>query len=92
MPAALLAAAAAAAAAEPVTARAAEPALDTLKAAYLECDRRASQAVLDRATATQCSVVAEQLLQRGFEGDLDRLLDWWRRERTSQVPGATATS
>lgn len=68
---------------------AAPPTLDQLQAAYLECDRRSARDVLDFASAVQCSIVSEQLLQRGFGGDLDRLLAWWRRERTSQVPVTT---
>ena len=55
--------------------------LDRLKAHYLACDHAATQSVLHPAAAAVCSAVAEALLQRGFDGDLDRLLAWWRAAR-----------
>jgi hypothetical protein len=55
--------------------------LEQLKAVYLACDRRASTERLQVLDAQQCSVLAEALLQRGFAGDFDRLLGWWRTAR-----------
>ena len=37
-----------------------------LKAIYLECDQAASTMVLDFSTAIDCSMVSEELLERGF--------------------------
>lgn len=51
---------------------------------YLECDRAASIALLDMATASYCSVIAEELLERGFGGDFNRLLGWWERARLDE--------
>ena len=59
--------------------------LDQLKAVYLACDRRANAERLDPLDAQQCSVLAEALLQRGFAGDFDRLLSWWRTARQTDA-------
>jgi hypothetical protein len=56
--------------------------VESLKDVYLACDHAATQRRLTPAEAMQCSIVAEQLLQRGFDGDLDRLLAWWKPART----------
>ena len=58
---------------------------EQLKSAYLECDRRSSQAVLDIGSARSCSLAAEELLQRGFGGDFDKLLAWWRSQRSERL-------
>jgi hypothetical protein len=52
-----------------------------LKAAYLECDELASTTILDFPAAAHCSMVGEELLGRGFGGNFDELLKWWRRTR-----------
>ena len=52
-----------------------------LKAAYLECDRSASQRLLAIGEALECSQVSEALLTRVFAGDFDQLLAWWRSEK-----------
>ena len=52
--------------------------IDQLKIAYLDCDRRASVAMLDFADAANCSMVHEELKQRGFGGDWSRMLAWWK--------------
>lgn len=57
-----------------------------LKAAYLRCDRIASTAILDVATAGECSMISEELLERSFGGDFRRMLDWWRAARQTR-PG-----
>jgi hypothetical protein len=56
-------------------------ALADLRLMYLHCDRRAAQTLLGAAEAGHCSLVAEELKQRGFGGDFDRLLAWWRAQR-----------
>jgi len=76
----LLALAAVCARAQPLPAEPA-PSIAALKRQYLECDRQASTQRLDWTTASHCSIVSEQLLQRGFAGDFDRLLAWWREAR-----------
>jgi len=57
--------------------------IDQLKLAYLECDWRASDALLDLSEAVYCSSIQEVLKQRGFGGDFDRMLAWWRAEKTA---------
>lgn len=52
-----------------------------LKTAYLECDQLASTTLLDSGTAASCSMVAEELLERGFGGNFKHLLKWWRSTR-----------
>jgi len=59
--------------------------VDELKVAYLECDRRASHALLDVADAAHCSMVFEELKQRAFGGDWNRLLAWWRAQQLAQA-------
>lgn len=57
--------------------------VDQLKVMYLRCDREAAGAVLAPADAAECSMVDEELLARGFDGDFSRLLAWWREERAT---------
>jgi hypothetical protein len=55
--------------------------VDELKLTHLECDRRACQTLLGAAEAAHCSMGFEELKQRGFRGDFDRLLAWWQAQR-----------
>lgn len=52
-----------------------------LKAKYLECDQLASTIILDFSTAAECSMVSEELLERGFGGSFKQLLEWWHSAR-----------
>jgi hypothetical protein len=52
-----------------------------LKAIYLECERLASNAVLDLTSAAYCSMVSEELLERSFGGNFEQMLNWWRSTR-----------
>ncbi len=54
---------------------------EALKHKYLQCDRAATQAVLDMATAGECSMVHEELQERVFSGSFEALLAWWRGAR-----------
>ena len=56
-----------------------------LKAEYLACDRAATQNRLPPGTAAYCSSVAEELLARGFEGDFERLVAWWRSQKEAHA-------
>jgi hypothetical protein len=63
-----------------------------LKHMYLECNRRAGQTLLDAGEAADCSMVAEELKQRGFGGDFGRLLAWWQAQRRADAkPSAQGT-
>jgi len=65
--------------------------MDDLQGVYLSCDRAATRTVLDVAAATFCSRYAEELLQRGFAGDFDLLLGWWREAKeAAQARGGAA--
>jgi hypothetical protein len=66
-------------AAEPITSATEE--LDRLKSDYLACERTASLRRMSGHEMERCSVTAEALLQRGFAGDLSRLLVWWRAQK-----------
>ena len=55
--------------------------VDELKLMYLECDRRAGQTLLGSSEAAHCSMVFEELKQRGFGGDFRHLLAWWQAQR-----------
>jgi len=59
----------------------------SLKAAYLRCDRAATERLLDMREAANCSVIHEELLRVGFGGDFKRLLAWWHAERVAQARG-----
>ena len=68
--------------------------LNDLKNAYLTCDRLATELGLSPSDFRRCAVVGDELLKRGFDGDLDRLLAWWRIEKvrfaraeTTAAPG-----
>jgi hypothetical protein len=63
--------------------------VDELKVLYLECDHRAGQTLLGAAEGAHCSMVAEELKQRGFGGDFGRLFAWWRAQgRAEPKPSA----
>lgn len=63
--------------------------VEALQRTYLECDRVATNTLLDLASAAHCSMVGEELKHRVFGGDLERLLAWWRANR---LTGAEAVS
>ncbi|MBT9549413.1 MAG: hypothetical protein IV088_01080 [Hydrogenophaga sp.] len=66
--------------------------LRSLKAAYLRCDRAATERVLDMGEAANCSVIYEALLKVGFGGDFKRLLAWWQAERVTEARGERITT
>lgn len=59
--------------------------VDELKSVYLTCERAASSTLLDFATAAFCSRHSEELLRRGFAGDFNLLLAWWREAKEEAV-------
>ncbi|HEX2529994.1 MAG TPA: hypothetical protein VHK70_00820 [Burkholderiaceae bacterium] len=62
-----------------------------LKAIYLECDRAAATTLLDFTSAVECSMISEELLERGFGGNFDRMLEWWRSARNFREEGGTGS-
>ena len=73
--------------AEPMYAAIAALPLEHLKLAYLGCDRAANEGTLDLPSFQRCGFVGDELLRRGFDGDFDRLIAWWRAEKV-RVAGA----
>jgi hypothetical protein len=57
---------------------------DQLKSAYLECDRRAASGLVGSGDAADCSMIHEELKERVFGGNFDRLLAWWAAQRRPQ--------
>lgn len=55
--------------------------VEELKGAYLRCDQLSSRSVLDRGSAIHCSMVAEELCQRGFGGSFGHMIAWWQGAR-----------
>jgi hypothetical protein len=65
---------------------------EQLKSTFLQCDRLSQETALDSGTAAQCSVVYEELKQRVFAGDFERLLAWWRVETKGTAAQETASA
>jgi hypothetical protein len=55
-----------------------------LKKIYLACDLASSTTRLEMQEAMKCSVVSEELKQREFGGDFDRMLAWWKTQRRKE--------
>lgn len=66
-------------------------ALASLETAYLACDRESRRRVLAPGEAAHCSRIGEELLQRRFGGDFDRLLAWWRAQRDDALAASDAS-
>ena len=49
-----------------------------LKRLVVECNAAASRQLLDAGTAFACSLGYEALLRKGFGGDFQAMLTWWR--------------
>ena len=75
---------------EPIDLALAALPLEDLKTAYLACDRAATEAGLAPSDFRRCAVVGDALLTRGFAGDFDRLLAWWRIEKVRFASTPTA--
>jgi hypothetical protein len=52
-----------------------------LKAMFMRCAAEASEQMLDFGSAAVCSIGYEALLRRGFSGNFQALMAWWRAER-----------
>jgi hypothetical protein len=59
-------------------------AVPELKLLYLGCDDEAQRRVLGFEEAARCSTAAELLKQRGFGGNFDALLAWWKQQRAQE--------
>lgn len=63
---------------------------EQLKSTYLQCERLAQATTLDFGIAAHCSMVYEELKQRVFAGDFDRLHVWWQQESKAIVAEGAA--
>lgn len=52
-----------------------------LQQAYLNCDKKARNEVLDFDEAMFCTIFADELKQRAFGGDFGQLIAWWQRNK-----------
>lgn len=66
---------------------------EELKRVYLTCELASSRGLLAMSDVVQCSIVYEELKRRVFDGDYDKLLAWWRLQRSDVAPEkATGTT
>ncbi|NPC58960.1 hypothetical protein [Caenimonas soli] len=56
-----------------------------LKAVFMQCAEQANQQMLDFGSAATCSIAYEALLKRGFSGDFQALIAWWRTQRNESA-------
>lgn len=52
--------------------------VETLRRAYLDCERAAQAARLAGGDVATCAMIYEALKSRGFAGDFRALHDWYR--------------
>ncbi|MGE3923442.1 MAG: hypothetical protein AB7G13_10965 [Lautropia sp.] len=81
--------------AQPPRAPAAPATLASLTVAELErmfwvCDRMATVSVLDVDRFTSCAATADELKARRFDGDFDKMIDWWRENKAAAHAGLQA--
>jgi hypothetical protein len=63
--------------------------IDALKAIYLACNDGVMNGRLATGSVAACSVVYEELKERGFGGDFDRFLAWSRSQPSAKQPVET---
>ena len=56
-----------------------------LKQLLVECSAAASRELLDTGTAFACSLGYEALLRRGFNGNFQAMLAWWRSPERARL-------
>ena len=57
---------------------------------FMRCDTESSQSMLGLQEGVLCAMVWDALLKRGFDGDVQALLVWWRAQREAQQPASSA--
>lgn len=62
-----------------------QPTIEQLKTMYLSCNDAALNGRPERHGIMRCSILYEELKQRAFAGDFDRLLEW-SRAQAPRVP------
>jgi hypothetical protein len=61
-----------------------------LKKIYLQCAEASSLIVLDMATMGRCSAAADELRDRGFNGNFEQLIAWWHSNRAPMRSSAVS--
>jgi len=56
-----------------------------LKTLFMVCSEAAKVQLLDLGAAATCSIGYEALLRRGFAGDFQALMAWWRTQRAEYL-------
>jgi hypothetical protein len=56
-----------------------------LEAVFMRCSHESSRRLLDMNEGVMCAMAWDALLQRGFGGDVNALLAWWRARRDAPV-------
>ncbi len=55
-----------------------------LKKAFWFCDHAATKGTIDMNHAAACSAITDELKEKMFGGDFDKLVDWWRENKVAQ--------
>ncbi|MBI2315940.1 MAG: hypothetical protein HYU75_02620 [Betaproteobacteria bacterium] len=71
-------------AAQSVAARLASVGLADLEEAFWVCDYTAATRGTAGSDISVCTAVYEAVKERKFEGDFDKLLDWWRQNKAAR--------
>ncbi|MBI2962042.1 MAG: hypothetical protein HYY28_17190 [Betaproteobacteria bacterium] len=70
--------------AQSVAARLASVALGDLEEAFWVCDYTATTRGPAGNDITVCNAVYDAIKERKFDGDFDKLLDWWRQNKVTR--------
>jgi hypothetical protein len=55
-----------------------------LEALFWDCDLLSTQQALSGGDGALCAMAHDELKQRRFGGDFERLLDWWRSHKDDE--------
>jgi hypothetical protein len=55
-----------------------------LEQRFWVCDHAATTRMVDASERAVCGAVAEQLKMEKFGGDLEKMLNWWRKNKVAQ--------
>lgn len=58
--------------------------MDKLESVHWDCDYMASVNMVDVSDAAICSAVYERLKAEKFGGDFNKMLAWWKENKTKQ--------
>jgi hypothetical protein len=61
-----------------------ELSIDDLERTFWACDYAAPSGLVDMRAAIPCGLANEDLKQRKFGGDFDKLLAWWQQNKAAQ--------